>query len=167
MFSSDVIAAEKSIFDIVVGRLSCPEGGTIIVQTRIGPSLIKRDSAWLSSDWFRKDLNRARLRLLHEKLPHRQKAVIILYFLPYGCCIVPFNVTVSLQCQLCSVSSGPKGFFTSSPKCLFKMLCSCHNVTMSQCHIHVSRHNTPADQTQTCVFLFHSKSMPRDICLNN
>ena len=49
MFSSDVIVAENSIFDIVAGSRPT-RGGERIVQTRIGPSLIKRGSrfAWLA-----------------------------------------------------------------------------------------------------------------------
>ena len=102
------------------------EGGDTKVQTRIGSSLIKRGCrfAWLALIDSAKILTITGARSwLFPTKSYRVKR-LLLHFTFYRTDAVLYRSTLPCfftNCRLYRVSSGPKGFSTSLPKCLYKM----------------------------------------------
>lgn len=165
MFSSDVIVAEKSIFDIVVGRWVPWGGETTIVQTRIGPSLIKRDSrfAWLALIDSAKILTitGARSWLLPTK-SYRVKR-LLLHFTFYRTDAVLYRSTYLFLYWLYRVSSRPKGCSTSLPKCLYKMSVHVTHTCLSRSLAII----LPDGRSNSKCLFVAAKAMRGAICLNN
>ena len=160
MFSSDVIVAENSIFDIVDGG-SRPMGGERIVQTRIGPSLIKRGSrfAWLALIDSAKILTitGARSWLLPTK-SYRVKR-LLLHFTFYRADAVLYRSTYLFLYQL---STLPCFFW---PQGLLHIIAKMYVQDVSACYPHVSE--APVSQyagygrsnSSACVSFCCSKSI--------
>ena len=139
-----------------------PREGERIVQTRIGPSLIKRGSrfAWLALIDSAKILTITGARSwLFPTKSYRVKR-LLLHFTFYRADAVLYRSTYLFLYQL---STLPCFFW---PQGLLHIIAKMYVQDVTHMSQKLPRHNMPdmADQT---VFLLQQKYKSRDICLNN